>query len=633
MNPPLHFIVNDIPYEWRVVIDKLEQPTRAIPDLPNKTINSENLPSILNQDPTLQNIPITLDKTQLLLHSASILEKEINDCCVTLETAEKRRREIASNAELIHGECDSQISAEQKLTIFVKSIDSILHYFDDLNSLNLDFKSPLFSVLSPDFPINLQKIEKGIQFFQMNQNYRDSQSYLLQYQALQAKSIEIIKNYVSTTFSKITSRLSSNSTLKIDENIYVKFISVAPIIRRLFVLTEKTSSFSNILSIYKISRIHLLTPILSQPISDITEIRSKASTVLTVSRKEFELAKEFFNFDGHPLYVKTFCELIHEIGCLYHDSCFPIIMQNNDIKSLCNTCIVLKGDVLQEEINRIPIATEKLRFQIMRVLQESQERLIHRSELRSLEIKGDTDKTIELLSLLYYALPRDMFSSCAFKLIKNSLKALDEIAQKQFVIVQNDPKSSALKIEKDAFLLGNYLLLHDRIKNFDCQIVGNQSTQTFDYEPVSEFLWRVLRFNLNFLKTISDNTNANELPQIDCRQELEKCTSATFQSLTNNVTDILFEKVSKMDNKTSKSEILSLIRSCVASFDEKIKDEVLNVIVNRIKSKNYRDAVVGVLKAHLKQVIENVMKNLTDIDAQTTIEFTKLLNKIDKLAI
>ena len=304
MTTPLHFIVNDIPFEWRAAIDKVEIPKRFLPNFPEKQAIPQGLTSVLIEDPTLHSVPVTLDKTEILLNSASTLQNEIKKCRLTLESAEKKRREVASNAELIHGECDSQISTEQRLTIFVKSIDSILHYFEDLDKISIDFKSPLFTVLSPDFPLNLQKIENGIRFFQMNQNYKDALSYLYKYQALQSKAVDIISNHISNTLSQITHRLSLNQS-KLDDNIYVKYISIAPSIRKLFVLSEKTTSFGAVLSIYKNSRMTLLSPFLSQPITNINDIRSRASTILTVSRKEYELAHEFFNFDGHQMLLRT----------------------------------------------------------------------------------------------------------------------------------------------------------------------------------------------------------------------------------------------------------------------------------------------------------------------------------------
>lgn len=623
MTSSFHFIVNDIPFEWRAAIEKVEIPNKFIPNIPEKLVIPQSLTNVLIEDPTLHSVPVALDKTEILLKSASTLQNEIKKCRLTLESAEKKRREVASNAELIHGECDSQISSEQRLTIFVKSIDSILHYFDDLDKISLDFKSPLFTVLSPDFSSNLQKIENGIRFFQMNQNYKDARSYLYKYQALQSKSIDIISNHISNTLSQITHRLSMSQT-KLDDNIYVKFISIAPSIRRLFILSEKTTAFSAVLSIYKNSRITLLTPFLSQPITSINDIRTRASTILTVSRKEYELAHEFFDFNGHPLYIKCFCELISDIGSIYHNTCYTLLIKTNDIKDLCNTCIVLKGDVLQEEISRIPVAAEKLRSHFIRILNEAQERLISRSKILSAEIKGDSERTVDLLSLLYYALSRESFGDCASVLIKNCLKGLDEAAKKQF---GNTPSAT---IEKDSFLIGNYLILHDRIKNFDCQIIGK--SQNNDIEPISEFLWRILHFDINFLKNRAETSKGSN-SYIDSRKELETATSICFHSITDFSKNALFSQLLNIQQKkiNDKNQILTEINNAEKNFDAIVKQKVTSAIQSQIKSKAYRDAVLEVLRSQLNQVVQETLSSIANVDDEIKEAFYRLTQKIAKL--
>ncbi|OHT14220.1 hypothetical protein TRFO_15521 [Tritrichomonas foetus] len=617
---PLHFIVSDIPVEWRASIDNIRIPENILPpNLPEKANNPESLTKILIDDPSLHNVPVAMDKTEMLLNSATILQKEILNCRLTLETAELKRRKIASNAELIHGECDSQILAEQRLTIFVKSIDSFLHYFDDLEKITLDFKSPLFTVISPDFSSNLQKIEKGIHFFQMNQNYRDAKSFLLRYQSLQNRAVDIISEHISVTLSQITHRLVTNQ--KSDESIYTKFISVAPTVRRLFSLSEKTSAFSSVLSIYKNSRNTLLTPLISAPINNSPEIRSRASTVLTYARKEYELAKEFFNFNGHPMYTKCFCELINDIGSCFHDCCYSLLMKVNEIKPLCDTCIVLKGDVLQDEIGRIPVASEKLRSQFMRVLKEAQERLIYRSKIASSEFKGDTDRTIELVSLLYCALPRESFSDIASALIKNCLVSLEESSKK------------FKNAERDIFLLGNYLALHDRMTNFDCQIIGT-TTQGIDLEPVNEFLWRILRIDRSFLKNINEMTRTSK-STVDARKELEDSTSLSFQSLTTYATRLILQPLLDLQVKKiqEKPKILSEIQKAIKDLNSNVETGITNLINSRITSKNYREAVISVLKKHLNEVIHETQNSVGNHDDnEIRNAFQQLSERINQIS-
>ena len=244
----------DIPAEWRADVEGIDVSFHVIPDFPSKSARSEaDLATILAEDESFHSISLSKDRNEVLLGAAAKLQEEITECRRTLEHAEAKRREIASNAELIHGECDSQISVEQKLAVFVKSIDSILHYFDDLERVGVDFMSPMFTVLSPDFPVDLAKIEKGIQFFEMNSNYKDAKLYLLKYEGLLMKAIEIVKQHVSNTFAGIVQRLSL-SKMGREVDIYSKFKMVAKTTKGLFQLSEKTSAFSEVLGIYTSTR-------------------------------------------------------------------------------------------------------------------------------------------------------------------------------------------------------------------------------------------------------------------------------------------------------------------------------------------------------------------------------------------
>jgi hypothetical protein len=74
--------------------------------------------------------------------------------------------------------------------------------------MTVDLMSQLFTVLSLGFASNLAKIEQGIQFFEMNQSFRDSRVFFLRYQSLQSKALEIIKSHITATLSSTAQRLT-----------------------------------------------------------------------------------------------------------------------------------------------------------------------------------------------------------------------------------------------------------------------------------------------------------------------------------------------------------------------------------------------------------------------------------------
>ena len=622
-----HFIVDNISPEWRSFVEDIKLPDTDI-EKQQTDFDIKPLWEFLSEDDSFVNIATPLSDTDMLLKSSEVLKEEIRNCGNILETAEKKRREIASNAELIHGECDSQMTSEQRLTVFVQSIDSILIYFEDLDRISLDFKSNLFNVLSPDFPLDLEKIENGIRFFEANSNYKDAKAYLLKYQLLQGRAVEIIKDYVKLTLSRLSLRISTSKDD--DENkIYVKYMSVAPMIKRIFRLSEKTIGFGDVLGIYRSSRIDLLSPILSIPILEPKEIRTFASKILTYVRKEYELAREFFNFDGHPLYVKCFCDLISDIGQIFCDNCCSLLTKILDINVLCEIFIMLKGDVLQEEISRIPLAAEKLRNHFLYVLGQAEERLMFRIEIINGEKAINSDQAIKLLSLIYYALPRESFVISASNLLKTYMKN----------ITLESSKYKEDSIEKSLFLLDNYLILHEKLKNFDCQIVG--TTQSFDFEPLSDFLWRLLQFDSSVYKLNGERgliKSVSKLSRIisstfDVRKELENEICLSFKSLTSYSTQLLIQPLLNLENRQRKEK--SLILSAFEGINEAIKEHFQTCIGDKlneiIKNQSERNAILDVLRSHLTRTVNDCVSSFGEIDQETKESLEKLLDTINKL--
>ena len=630
------FIITDIPTEWRTSVESIYEPERSFPkNIIDMNNFNEKLSTFIDEDLKNEDNNIIVDKTEKMINIAKILKKQIKNCRLTIQSIEEKRSMIASSAELIHGECDSHLSAEQRLNIFVKSIDSLLYYYDNLDKLFLDFKSPLFNVISPDFPDNLHKIEEGIRFFEMNTHFKDSRVYLLKYQSLQIKAMDLIRDHISLTFSRIIQRIKLNK--KIDEqfknDIYIKFRPSSHIVSKLFKLCEKTSVFADVLSVYKNARIDLLNPILSVSIASIDDIRPRASTSITFAFKEFDLAQSYFQFDSHPLYVRCFSDLISSIGQFFYDSCCGTLLHCNDIKQLCDVCIVLKGDVLQEEISRIPYGAEKLRSHFFNLLSDTQERLLFRTELFLKEIISSPEtasqKTIEILSMLYYALPSESFSETACNMITTCISILSESAKK---FKDNN-------IDSDAYRLSHFLILRDQLSQFDLNLIG--TSQTIDFEPVSEFLWRLIRFDTSIyslkgekglLKSVAGLSRVIST-SIDAKKQLESVTSLAFKSLTSSATQILVQPLLNLEARhgKEKNQILSAIEGINTIILEHYNTQIALKIKNHILNDLHLSAVLEVLKEQLLNVVKECYKSFNDVDEETLIKMNELLELIKNL--
>ena len=633
-------IYKEVPAEWRAAVMALKKYERPYPEgIPDKVVipKKERFTEILNNDPTLKTTPMSMDKSQKLLEAAKLLKEQIHACKVQLQKAEEKRRAIAASAELIHGECDSQLSSEQHLDIFVRSIDSILPYYENLEKITMDLKSPLFSVLSPDFAASIKSIDNGIRFFDLNSRFKDSRSFLLKYQALQNKITEMIRDHIARTF-RMMSRffLTTNKTIddQYKNDIYIKFKSEPGRIMNFYKMCEKTPVFPELLNIYKDARIKLLQPILQIPISDITDIRPRATMAISFCFKEYDLSQSYFQYDSHPMYAKCFGELVDSIGALFYESCATTIIKTTDIKQLCDACIVLKGDNLQDEITRIPLAAEKLRFHFSKLLSSVQERLLIRTELFSKEISEKPDlasiKTIDVLSMLYYALPAESFGETACNLLSICLQTIND-ASKKF---KDD------QIELDSYKLSHYLALRDQLTHFDAQLIG--TSQVIDYEPIKEFLSRLLRFdssayNLNgergFLQSVASLTRVVS-STVDARAQLESATSLTFKSLTANATQLLVQPLLNLKARQGKekNQILQAIEGVKSILKEHFDADISSKVKAHIKIDEHRKAVLDVLREQLIQVLNDCKQSFDELDEETQNAINQLQNDINELS-
>jgi hypothetical protein len=440
----------------------------------------------------------------------------------------------------------------------------------------------------------------------------------------------MIKAHVTLTLSGAAQRLALASPTVDEEyqaNIYAKFMSVAPGVKRLFQLSEKTPSFGDILFLYRTSRVKLLTPLISGPQLTVPDLRPRASVVLGAVVKEYKLAEEFFNFQGHPLYTKSFADIIDDVGHLFCESCCSLLLRTSEIKHLCDVCIVLKGDVLQEEIGRIPVAPEKLRVHFQQILTTAQERLLFRVEAVSSELTVSSERTIEIISLLYYALPSESFGEIACNLLTACLSSLQSE-------VRRLPDR-----ERDVFLLSHYLTLREKIRNLDGQIVG--TTQVIDFEPLSDFLWRLLRFDSSLYQLGGDRGFVRSFAglsrvvssSVDAKKQVESATSLAFQSFSSYATQLLAQPLLNLKARDAreKKQILEAVEGVQQALTDHFEQEIAELVKKYITNKGHLAAVLDVFHGHLCQVCDDCAKWFGEIDDETQTAIARLQTQIKSL--
>ena len=177
------------------------------------------------------------------------------------------------------------------------------------------------------------------------------------------------------------------------------------------------------------------------------------------------------------------------------------------------------------------------------------------------------------------------------------------------------------------------------MKNFDCQIIG--TTHEIDFEPLSEFLWRLLKFDPSIYKLSGERGLFSSLSGLsrvvsstfDVRKELESATSLCFKSLTSYSTQLLLQPLVnlKLRHGKEKEQILASLEGVNLAIDEHFKECIGDKLENGIANKAQKDAVYEALRSHLKQVISNCVLSFGEIDEETKAQINKLIERINSL--
>jgi hypothetical protein len=569
--------IEDIPEECRAALESMEEVQRPFPpDLPEHSPPVVFLMEYAASRPSSQSLHVTMSEVDGLLQSAAALQARIKEGHGILSSAELKRREIASSAELIHGECDSQLSSEQKLTMFVKSIDYILQYFENLDRIALDFMSPNFTVLSPDFATILAKIDQGIRFLEMNPNYRESRAYLLRYNSIQQKAIEIVKTHIAKSLQSLVSRIASSlRSGRGESDIYGKFMGLSGELKRLFRMVENLPGFVDVMAPYRDSRLALFQLSLNQH-SD-PEFKNRVSSFLTTIRKEFELAKEFMNFE-RPVFQEAFGDLVSAFAGAFCNAETIGVLKLSELKQISEISIVVKA-TMHDDMPDLPnFLVDRLREHFARLLSLLQERLSLRVELCHRDICSSADRALETISIVHWALSPEAFGEIACGILTTTMANLRKAAGAEYPV----------KFESELFLLANFLKLKNGLSGLNERIVS----QTVGLEPFIDFLKRVLRIEGGFMRVVSVS--------VDGRQELESGIELLFGSVAGYATQFLRQRL-MAETAPAKAEDL---RNPESSLCVEFKTTIAGPLSRIVSEEGARDWVVSKLKKFLAKSVK-----------------------------
>lgn len=580
-----HFVINDIPPEWRMQTESIIIPNKSLPSCSLQSLSVPmNLTDAIQDD--ISSIQTTNSMTESLLIFSKELISQMKKCASLLESAEQKRREILSSAELLNGICNSQITDEQRLSVFVKGIDKFLVYYDNLERIYIDFKSPGFTVLSPDFSSDVRKITEGIKFFESNSQFKESKLYRLRYVSLQNKAIELVSEYVKTNFERAIA-LSKNT------DPYQKFQSIAPSIKRLFYLIEGMPRFFDALNVYRKIRFDMIKPLIQYK-----SIEETVFFVIELIKNEQNLASQFFNFENE-VYLMSFSALVGDVMDYLSMFYAHELYNTTDIVQLCQNCKTFKNERISKDLAQVKYVSKEIERRLIALFVSTQERII--SIVSSIDDEiAKSDETVRYIILLYNVLSRDQFCEPAYLLVLATIKNIEE---------KGRLLNAKSEIERDSYLLGQYFTLKAEIDSIGKELDGD----------AIEF-W-------NLLRPKSGNHLALML-------QLESAISHRYQSLGSEISQFLLNPLFNLKARKTfgKQQILSAIEGVSIAINTLFNDEIVPDFCKFIHEDDEKDALMKEIKEQLMIALGDCISSFPDIDEESMKEFSNIRQKIQDLS-
>ena len=540
-------LVEDVLPEWRAELEFVDVPKRSLPKI--RQGQSELGDTVLICD-SLGSACWCGGTQEVLENFSNSLAAQIGECVRAIESADSKRREISAGAELLHGICDSHIVSEQNLGVFVKSIDRIMRYFDDFDRISVDFRSPMFTVLSPDFPRNVEKILKGIEFFEQNGNIKESRIMLAKYRILQKKASELLKSHVEKS-------LASAVATSRNGDFYAKFKLISGPTKRLFALMENSSEFLEILDVYRNARVELIKHPVAQIAHDLSNFRNDLNEFCQFVQREYELSETFFRYQDCVQYKNSFEKLVDDLADVFCLTISNIVYQTSDCFALCefvqSSNFLLPSDMISSNV---------IENRLKRLVMTGQERLVFRIQINQTEL-AQSDNFIPFVHNLHQSLPENLGNDCISTLLLEYLKVSKERAK----LLEG--------LSGSAFLLSRLLPLKNELEECTFPLIGVQKTGWLFFGMGSEI-------------------------RIDLRKQISSDILLCYQAIGSNVTQFLMHPILNLKARGINGfvQINSAVEGVIVSLDSFYIPDVSEKLKEYLNQEEY-ETVLNALKEHM----------------------------------
>lgn len=370
------------------------------------------------------------------------LNNQISATMSDLQKMTEQYNFVSNKTNALHTMSEQLLADQNKLSSIGEEIKQKLHYFTQVEHLSQRLSSPTMSVNSDAFFTVLAKIDECLDYMRANSNYKESHSYLVKYRHLQNRAISLIRSYVTHVLNHATEQvltptedMQDQETLDTAYAVYFgKFQAAAPRLKRVISEVEQraetNSEYASLLldmqreyavrrgrvgggatagavggAAARLSRDHCLL------------VRTACSLLAHACHDESALYKHFFTQYSTPLqeYLQSLCNSLYE-------TLRPHIIHINHLETLAELCVILRVEVIEEQVNNDPVTLGALGQSVRALLQDAQERLVFRAHVH---LRNDV--------LLYRPAPGDlaypqkllMMEQIALSIQEQSLKRSD----------------------------------------------------------------------------------------------------------------------------------------------------------------------------------------------------------------
>ncbi|CAB3239694.1 unnamed protein product [Arctia plantaginis] len=330
------------------------------------------------------------------------LNDQIGATMSDLEKLSEQYNFVSNKTNALHTMSEHLLADQNKLSSIGDNIKQKLHYFTQVEHLSQRLNSPTMSVNSETFFNVLAKIDECLDYMRTNNTFKESHTYLVKYRHLQNRAIGLIRSYVTYVLNHATEQvLAPNDEAPNDQETidtayavyFGKFQACAPKLRMVISEIEKraetNSDYSRLLGDlqreYASARSRVAGAATGGALrgadgerarDHCSQARAACSLLAHAARDECALYSHFFSSPSPALdeYLQSLCNGLYE-------TLRPHIIHINHLETLAELCVILRVEVIEEQVNNDPVRLAALGAAAGALLQDAQERLVFRAHV------------------------------------------------------------------------------------------------------------------------------------------------------------------------------------------------------------------------------------------------------------